>query len=130
MNCSPIFGQPFGTGTGSKGCGIGGHCFGKDFDGDFTPEFGVPRMPHFSHTAFAQEAEDLVVAKLGAELHWLNKTTGGKSGQSKSHIDGWGTIRGGEIPADFRTRNWEQFSGVEQVILTETGSKNRLYDTD
>ena len=45
----------------------------SSLDGDFTPKFGVPCTPHFTHAAFADGGVDRVMAELGASFHgqWL-----------------------------------------------------------
>ena len=53
-------------------------------DGDFTTQLRVTRTPHFSHPSFAEEAEDFVVAELGAGFHWMNQITGWESGSIKT----------------------------------------------
>ncbi len=43
--------------------------FGQRLDGDFPPEFGVPRTPYLSHAAFSEGRNDLVVRELGTGLN-------------------------------------------------------------
>jgi hypothetical protein len=38
--------------------------FGKDFDGDFTPELGVPGAVHLAHTSGPEGGEYFVGSKL------------------------------------------------------------------
>ncbi len=41
----------------------------QGLDRHFTPELRVTSTPHFSHTTFAEECADLVVAQFGARFH-------------------------------------------------------------
>ena len=59
------------TSEPSKPVYILGELLGQHLDRHFTPKLHISRTPHFTHTCFTQEREELVVACFGARFHIL-----------------------------------------------------------
>ena len=60
--------------------------FGKDFDGDFAPEFGVLGLVDLSHSTRTDGGEDLVGTELGSGLQGHRLAFGSRHKPNKEEI--------------------------------------------